>query len=82
MPTVKRIKGYRFYFYSNEMNEPGHVHIDKGGASAKNGLYNHQVAEASGYSEIELRLLKRLVFQHKKEFMEAWNAHFFFRRRK
>ena len=35
MPTVLRWKGYRFYFHSHEPNEPPHIHVDKGGASAK-----------------------------------------------
>jgi hypothetical protein len=30
MPTVLRLDGYRFYFYSHEPNEPPPVHIDKG----------------------------------------------------
>lgn len=25
MPTVLRINGYRFFFYSNENNEPAHA---------------------------------------------------------
>lgn len=37
MPTVLRIEGYRLYFYSREPNEPAHVHVDKGGASANYG---------------------------------------------
>jgi hypothetical protein len=35
MPTVLRWDGYRFYFFSNERNEPPHMHVDKGGRSAK-----------------------------------------------
>ena len=35
MPTVLREEGYRFYFYSHEPNEPPHVHVDKGGSTAK-----------------------------------------------
>jgi hypothetical protein len=35
MPTIFRLDGYRFYFYSHEPDEPPHLHIDKGGASIK-----------------------------------------------
>ena len=35
MPTVLKHAGYRFYFYSHEPNEPPHVHVDKGGCTAK-----------------------------------------------
>jgi hypothetical protein len=29
MPAVLRIKGYRFFFFSNEGNEPIHIHVEK-----------------------------------------------------
>ena len=29
MPTVLRVRGFRFYFYSHEPNEPPHVHVDR-----------------------------------------------------
>ena len=35
MPTILRVDGFRFYFYSHEPNEPPHVHIDKDAATAK-----------------------------------------------
>lgn len=35
MPTVLVHRGFRFYFFSNENNEPVHVHVEKGNASAK-----------------------------------------------
>ena len=35
MPTILRIGAYRFYFYSHELNEPSHLHIDRDNLSAK-----------------------------------------------
>jgi hypothetical protein len=35
MPVVLRIRGFKFYFYANEGDEPPHIHVDKGGATAK-----------------------------------------------
>ena len=35
MPTVIQIKGYRFFFFSNERNEPIHIHIEKADSYAK-----------------------------------------------
>ena len=49
MPTVLRIEGYRFYFYSHEPNEPPHVHIDKGGSSAKAWLNPVGLARSVGF---------------------------------
>ena len=34
MPTVLRIGGYRFYFYSHEPHEPLHIRIDRDNLSA------------------------------------------------
>jgi hypothetical protein len=35
MPKLLLLKGLRFFFYSNENNEPVHVHIMKGSAEGK-----------------------------------------------
>lgn len=35
MPTILTVNGFRFYFYSNENDEPVHIHIEKAGGSAK-----------------------------------------------
>lgn len=35
MPTLLLLKGLRFFFYSNEGNEPMHVHVMKGNAEGK-----------------------------------------------
>lgn len=35
MPVVFLEKGYKFKFYSNENDEPAHVHVSKGDCSAK-----------------------------------------------
>lgn len=29
MPTVLFVNGFRFFFYSNENNEPVHIHVLK-----------------------------------------------------
>jgi hypothetical protein len=35
MPTALNYKGYKFFFFSNENDEPIHVHVEKAGGSAK-----------------------------------------------
>ncbi len=35
MPTVLRLQGFRFFFYSNENDEPMHVHVEKAEAVGK-----------------------------------------------
>ncbi|RKY07496.1 MAG: hypothetical protein DRP65_10380, partial [Planctomycetota bacterium] len=35
MPTVLRIKGYRFFFFSLDSSEKPHIHVEKAGKYAK-----------------------------------------------
>ncbi len=35
MPTILRVDGFRFFFFSNEGFEPSHVHIESGDGYAK-----------------------------------------------
>jgi len=48
MPTIHRYKGYRFFFFSNERNEPAHVHAEMGDSVAKFWL-DERIALASAY---------------------------------
>lgn len=48
MPTVLEVDGFRFYFYANEGTEPPHVHVDKGGATAKVWLATGEWAHSHG----------------------------------
>jgi len=44
MPTVLRIGPYRFFFFSNEGNEPPHVHVERDDNTAKYWLDPVRVA--------------------------------------
>ena len=61
MPTILRIGGYRFYFWSHEPNEPPHVHIDKGEASAKVWLEPVALARNLGYRATDLTRILAMV---------------------
>jgi hypothetical protein len=76
VPTVLRVRGYRFYFYSHEPNEPPHVHIDRSGASVKIWLNPVVIARNPGFSPTELAELVRLVQQSRLSLLEAWDAFF------
>ena len=54
MPTILRTGGFRVFFYSHEPGEPPHVHIDRGGATAKVWLDPVALAGNSGFSPREL----------------------------
>jgi len=50
MPNILRIRGYKFYFYANERREPPHIHVDKGGATAKLWLSPLRWENSYGFS--------------------------------
>ncbi len=76
MPTVLRIGPYRFFFYSNENNEPAHIHIQRDKMLAKFWLNRIALASSTRFSSKELRKIEALVIDNKKHLMEAWNEYF------
>ena len=76
MPTVLRVDGFRFYFYSHETKEPAHIHVDKGNNSAKFWLEPVSLARNIGYSAKELRTLQNIVEENQSFMLEKWNGYF------
>lgn len=76
MPTVLRWRGYRFYFFSNEGQEPPHIHVDHGGRTAKFWLREARLARNIGYSDRQLAELSDKVRVERLRFLEAWRVHF------
>jgi hypothetical protein len=75
MPTVLRIEGFRFFFYSDEHN-PRHIHVEKGEAYARVLLETLEVTDTYKMSPKELKRVRRLVREYRNELMEAWNEYF------
>ena len=73
MPVVLRHGPYRFQIYTNEPDEPAHVHAKRDRAEAKFWLSPVRLARASGFSAPELRKLARLVAFHEAALLDAWN---------
>ena len=76
MPTVLRVSGFRFFFYSLEGSEPPHIHVEHGDNIAKFWLVPVAVAESRGFRLHELNRVRALVIEHRLIFLEAWDAHF------
>lgn len=76
MPTVLRVRGYRFYFWSDEGVEPAHVHVRRAGDYAKFWLEPVRLAQYFGFRRSELTILKSVVEQHRPALLEAWYAYF------
>ena len=76
MPTVLRIGPYRFFFFSNEGDEPPHIHVQRDRALAKFWLTPVELASSSGFASPELRAIERLVVANVDKLQEAWHGHF------
>jgi len=76
VPTLLRVEGFRFFFFSNEGMEAAHVHVEKGDAYGKWWLSPLKLAYSRGFTAKELRRVRELVFAHRPLFLEAWNEHF------
>ena len=76
MPTILKVAGFRFFFYSLEGHEPPHIHIEQGDSVAKYWLEPVRLANSYGFRSQQLNRLRLLVIEHRKTFQEAWNAHF------
>ena len=76
MPTVLRIGGSRFFFFSNEGHEPPHIHVESADKYAKFWLEPVTLAHSVGYNASELIRLRKLVVEHGHRFKEKWDEHF------
>ena len=77
MPTVLRIKGYKFKIYSNENDEAPHVHIAKAGGNAKYWLVPEIAEEYSyGFTVRERRDIKILIRFNHALLLKAWYENF------
>jgi hypothetical protein len=76
MPTVLRIKGYRFFFFSNEGREPIHIHIEKAESYAKFWLDPIRIAIDFGFTSKELKELFSIIEKHKDYLIDKWDEYF------
>ena len=66
MPTVLRVAGYRFFFYSNERGEPAHIHVEQAERTAKYWLDPLELAESHGFRSQELaEIIGRVDAKHR-----------------
>ena len=76
MPTVLRNGPYRFYFYSHDLGEPIHAHVDRDENSAKFWLEPIELAYNLGFSARELRNIEKIIVENRKTITEVWNEFF------
>ena len=63
MPTVLRIKGYRFFFYIND-NLPIHIHIEKDNKTAKFNLEPFELVYSRRFKASEISEIRKLVAEN------------------
>jgi hypothetical protein len=72
MPVVLRVKGYRFWFYEADLDEPPHVHVGKEGKEAKYWLDPIGLVRSRGFRQHELYELDRILSEYRNDILEAW----------
>ena len=75
-PTVLRVRGYRYYFFSRE--EPrAHVHVQHATGEAKFWLKPRiELAENYGLTPSRLNTALKTLKEHEDAIREAWEKHF------
>ena len=76
MPTILRIKGYRFFFFSLEGNEPPHIHVEQDDRTAKFWLNPINLASSYGFRSYELTEIRAIVVKYSTKFLEKWYEYF------
>jgi hypothetical protein len=75
MPTVLRIGRYRFHFFSDEANEPPHIHVRNADGECKFWLQSVALARNRGVRAHDLREIERLVFEHQTLLITKYNEY-------
>ena len=76
LPTILKIKGYRFFFFSREELRQ-HIHIYCQEGEAKFWLES-QIELAKNYklSRKQLSEIEKIIDEHYEEFVKAWEEYF------
>jgi len=75
VPTVLRIRGFRFHFYSDEGNEPPHIHVRCGDGECKFWLDPISLARNRGIPPKLLREIESLVYERQVFLREKYHEH-------
>ena len=75
-PTVLRVRGFRFYFFSREETR-AHVHVQHVDGEAKIWIDpGVELALNHGLSARQIATAIRIVENHHDDIREAWATHF------
>jgi hypothetical protein len=75
-PTVLRVRGFRFYFFSREERR-AHIHVQHADGEAKFWIHPTVELHANyGLKPKQIAEAERLVEEHLNEIRRAWAKHF------
>jgi uncharacterized protein DUF4160 len=75
-PTVLRVRGYRFYFFSRE-EARSHVHVQHASGEAKFWLDPEvELAADYGLGRTRINTARKIIEEHLDEIRAAWARHF------
>jgi len=75
MPTILKIEGFRFFFFSNEHTQK-HIHIQKQEKYAKINIENLKIINNYRFNSKELNKIKEITKNNQNKFLKAWDEYF------
>lgn len=75
-PKVHVEDGFQFWFWSNEQGEPPHIHVFKGGASAKWWLDPLVEDRSSGFNPSQRARIRSILREQQSAILERWHGTF------
>ena len=76
MPTVLKVKGFRFFFFSLDGVEPPHVHVEQAERVAKYWLKPIVLAKSHGFRSGELSEIHAIIAENQHLLVEKWDEYF------
>ncbi len=75
-PTVLRVRGYRFYFFSREESRP-HIHVQHASGEAKFWLEPQvELAVDYGLGSTRINAARRIIEERVDDIRAAWTKRF------
>jgi len=76
MPTVMKSGSFRFHFYSDEGNEPPHIHVETPNGECKFWLDPVRLSKNKGVEPETIRRIEKTVSEYRDFFEEKFHDHF------
>ncbi len=72
MPTIFRKLGFRFFFYSDEGNEPPHLHVEKGEGRGKYWIDPVEKNYMNNFTKQDEKKADKIVEDEQDNFKKKW----------